>query len=146
MEIGNQTNEESSDEPRNPEFEEQRLIRERKENPTMKEKFQKMTFNINKDLPKLSLGQQEKEPDTRLRENEIKNIRQKMQAEKNFPVKDTSPQKSNTGDEIETIVENVNNHAIGVAHSLHDFIGGESRSQQIAHVRGRKNKSRGIER
>ncbi len=150
MKKAAQTPEEKGDEPKNPELPIQRQIRERKENPTAKEKLQEITFNLTKDLPKFSSSENEFGSDRQSREDEIKNIRERKKirskGQELSPAKEAPQQKQNTAEEIWAVVENVNNHARGAVESLHDFVGGESRSRQLSQVRQRKNKNRGIER
>src|ERR1035437_4432643 len=68
--------EQESDEPKNPELEIQKQIRERKENPTVGEKLEQVAFNLTKDLPNFSSKGQQWET-KRSREREMKKIRER---------------------------------------------------------------------
>jgi len=113
--------EDNTDEPKNTESKEQKRIRERRENPTAKEKLQGMTFHLTKDLPDISLK----------REKEIGQIRQGK----------NSQQKGHSIlNDAEMVVEKTNNHAREIFDSVVDFAsGGNSREQGIKNVRQRKN-------
>jgi hypothetical protein len=90
------------------------------------------------------MAREKKENPTVSREEELENIRSRH-VEKNIQAKE-SLREEGDGKEVETILGNVNDQVIGVVHTVHDFVGGESRSEQLSHVRQRKIRSRGIER
>ncbi len=115
-----QTPKEKWDEPKNPELAIQKQIRERKENPTVKEKLQEITFNLTKDLSDLSSK----------REKEINQIRQSK-----------SPQKKNHSmqQDAEVFMENSMKHSRGVLDSVVGLAAGKSdREQDVKNIRQKK--------
>lgn len=110
------------DEPKNPEFSEQKRIRERME----KQKGSKLTVDWAEEINPFSK-----------REKEIKQIRHG----KNSPRKEKTP---SVGEMAETAVEKTNKHARGVFDSVVDFAAG--RESELKNVRQKKVREINLER